>query len=320
MVKIITDLTRLSSLNVEGKVYVFLPFTEERLEINLYREQLEKLVKNRKVKIFGPFFSNNLTVSIIGWGNVGKAYWEILKNYFVVNVFNRTKKENFIIGFDELDEKLGEVVFVNLPDEVVPEFIRKHKSVFTEERFFIFPSGMGLILAKDEIVSLDSNFLVLAPKIIVRLMSKRKFLMFGGIEKLALPLDKIFVLNFMEFLAKKLNAGKVIFKDKPAREEAVIDRVTESTILCGGALKIIQIVKEVLENKGYEVEDVETECIDEMIYILEVIKKIGFKKFFENISSMARNGALKFNKMLNEDYLREKILDFIGYVEQEVEK
>src|SRR5579862_8811154 len=82
---------------------------------------------------------NKKTVTIIGFGRFGKTLYQLLKDDFVIKIFQRKQKgkTNFPITSDLKTAYESEVIFYAVPIQKFAEVIAEHKQFFRSDHILI---------------------------------------------------------------------------------------------------------------------------------------------------------------------------------------
>jgi len=284
------------------------------------KDALEKIIDVKKSKELvnkNNFSETRLTVNIIGYGNQGTVWAKNLRDSGVyVNVLLQEKSNSIKIvkrhGFEVLGiEKglaKGGIFCLLIPDDEHEFFFKRYKKLLNNSCLLIFAHGYS-------VGYLDSNLnarkALLAPKGIAKAV--RHNYLEGQKTPACYFAESVSDEKLLKKLAILLGLNPLM--NTSFINEAVSDLFTEQAVLCGGVPSLILKTFDLLSKKGIPEKLIVEECIQELSYILDVIKKHGFYGMYKAISPIAFLGAVKvwkdIDKGLSVDELLEKTLDEI---------
>ncbi len=278
------------------------------------KDALEKIIEIKKTK---EFINKNyvpetrLIVNIIGYGNQGLVWAKNLKDSGVyVNVLLQEKsnsirnarRDGFEVLGIEKSLRSGGIFCLLIPDEEHELFFKKYRGAVNDSCFFIFAHGYSVGYLG---IDVNARKALLAPKGIATAVR------FNYLEGKRTPACIYAESSSDEKIVKKLAGLLGLYPLIKASflKEAVSDLFTEQAILCGGVPAIMFKTFEILKKNGIPEELIVQECIQELSYILDVIKKQGLYGMYKAISPAAFSGGLMFWEELDKGASLNEVLD-----------
>jgi ketol-acid reductoisomerase len=278
------------------------------------KDALEKIIEVKKSKEL--INKNNvsdarLTVNIIGYGNQGTVWAKNLRDSGAyVNILLKERSDSIKLakkdGFEVLgiEKALGNggIFCLLIPDEEHEFFFKKYKDSINQSCLFIFAHGYSVGYTG---LSFNARKALLAPKGIAKAV---RFNYLEGKKTLSCffaesSADEKTVKKLAVFLGLHPLIKTDFFK------EALSDLFTEQAVLCGGVPAIILKTFNLLREQGVSEALIVQECIQELSYILDVIKKQGLYGMYKAISPLAFSGGIKVWKDIDNRLGIDEILE-----------
>jgi ketol-acid reductoisomerase len=262
------------------------------------KDALEKILELKKgkdltVKTSDP--KNRLVVNVIGYGNQGSVWAKNLRDsgavvYVLLSENSKSLRQARNDGFEVISIKQGlergGIFCLLIPDEQHEIFFNKYKKVIDPSSLFIFAHGYSI------------GYLGVVPKTRTALLAPKgiaKAVRFNYLDGKTTP-SAYFTRSsadedIVRTIAEKLGLAPLI--KATFLEETVSDLFTEQVLLCGGVPALIVRTFNMLKKNGVPEEVAAQECVQELSYILDVIKEKGIAGMYEAISPIAMAGGSK---------------------------
>ncbi|MCX6113495.1 MAG: MerR family transcriptional regulator [Proteobacteria bacterium] len=265
-------------------------------------EKIIELKKGKDLTVKNPEFRNRLVVNIIGYGNQGSVWAKNLRDSgAIVHILLREDSESLrqarndgfeIISIQQGLES-GGIFCVMIPDEKHETFFNQYKDFIRSTSLFIFAHGYSVAYMG---LNPKARKALLAPKGIA------KAVRFNYLDGKATPTayftESVRDVEIVKDLANKLGLAPLM--NATFMEEATSDLFTEQVLLCGGVPALMVKTFNMLKENGVPEDIAVQECLQELSYILDVIKEKGIAGMYEAISPMAMAGGSKiWNDMDN---------------------
>lgn len=271
----------------------------------------EILEHKKKVESHVLKTNNQIRVSIIGYGNQAKVWAKNFKssayNVKILLRGNSTSlKQVFNNGFEAVELsrglKEGAVFCLLIPDEEHETFFNTYNKLLNKDKLFVFAHGYSVHYLK---IKTPVRKALLAPKAIAGVI-REKFL-----NKEAIPTaiytdtknDKLLLIE----MAKALGFKPLI--ETTFKEETVSDLFTEQALLCSTVPYFILQTFNKLIASNYSKSLALEECLNELAYIIQVIKEVGIYDFYKKISPIAFKGAIDFMDELEKNIELKELMD-----------
>lgn len=263
------------------------------------KQALEKIMELKKGKDFtGPKSvdsRNRLLVNIIGYGNQGEVWAKNLRDsgavvHVLLNEGSKSLKQVRNDGFEIMSIKKGleqgGVFCLLIPDEQHKSFFEQHKDYINTSSLFVFAHGYSI------------GYLGLKPKVRKALLAPKgiaKAVRFNYLDGKKTP-SAYFVESkddeeIIRTMAEKIGLAPLI--KTTFLDETVSDLFTEQVLLCGGVPALMVETFNMLKKKGISEEVAVQECVQELSYMIDVIKEKGLAGMYEAISPFAMAGGCK---------------------------
>jgi ketol-acid reductoisomerase len=262
------------------------------------KDALEKILelkkgKDQTIRTSDP--KNRLVVNIIGYGNQGTVWAKNLRDsgavvYVMLSDDSKSLRQARNDGFEVINIKQGlergGIFCLLIPDEQHESFFNKYKGSIKTSSLFIFAHGYSIGYLG---VAPKTRIALLAPKGIARAV--RFNYLDGKTTPSAYFTNSSSDEETIKTIAEKLGLAPLI--KTTFLNEAVSDLFTEQVLLCGGVPALIVKTFTMLKNNGVPEEVAAQECVQELSYILDVIKEKGIAGMYEAISPIAMAGGSK---------------------------
>ena len=244
-----------------------------------------------------------MKVVIVGYGSQGHAHANNLRDSGVTNLVvglrkgsgSWVKAEN--AGFDiaEVSDAVqgADLIMILVPDELQPALYRDDILPNIKQGAAIaFAHGFNvhfeLIEARD-----DLDVLMIAPKGPGHTV-RSTYVAGGGVPSLiAIAQDPTGqAKNIALSYASANGGGRAGVIETTFREETETDLFGEQTVLCGGAVALVQAGFEVLTEAGYAPEMAYFECLHELKLIVDLFYEGGVANMWYSVSNTAEYGGL----------------------------
>lgn len=242
----------------------------------------------------------NSRVYIIGFGNQAKAWGLNLKDsgFNVKILLNENSKSRSVainLGFDVLDIRSGllegSVFCLLIADDQHEKFFNTYNNYLNKNKLIIFAHGFSVYYLN---LTINARKALLAPLAVANLVRATY------INKKHVAAAYSFENNKDESILKKLASAihfKPLYKTS-FEEETISDLFTEQVLYCGALPFFILKAFDCLNKTSINKNIISGSLIDELIYILELIKELGINNFYEKISPIAFKGGLEFIEKL----------------------
>ena len=262
---------------------------------------------------------NQLTISIIGYGNQAKAWALNLRDSGVkVRIGLRKKSANIELatshGFEvfELNQNTKistKICAVLTPDDTHLDIL---KSLESSDTVFVFAHGFSVVAENLKEKFPNFNFALLAPKAIAselrfRYETKESLAAFYSTEYCDHDFE-----NELKELGKLLGINNLY--PTSFQDETQADLFSEQTLLCSILPYTINLAFKTLVERGYQKELAFYECFVEAKLIVDTILKVGPEAFFDFISPNALVGSEKGRKLLLDSEFEEKFKSLLDEV------
>jgi|TARA_B100000959_G_scaffold266403_1_gene308798 ketol-acid reductoisomerase len=252
-------------------------------------------------------------VSIIGYGNQGKAHAQNLRDNgidIIIGARNPEKamQDGFTVG-SIAEASSADLVIIALPDEIqenvytsyiAPNLIPGATLGFIHGFAVHFgqidpPTGVGVVMVAPK-----------GPGITVR----QKYLEGSGVLTL-LAVDRENSTNTARKLAlgwaAGIGSGRVGVLESTFKDETETDLFGEQAIIVGGLVTLIRSAYETLVDAGYPPELAYIECCHEVKQVADIIHKRGISEMMKAISNTAEMGAYEAMDILDNEQLRNNL-------------
>jgi len=282
----------------------------------------------------GPLLAGlrGLTVSIIGYGNQGRAHAQNLRDSGVEVVVGArdqsrsgglARADGFIARAVRDASAAGDLVIVALPDEVHGEVCARDILPALQPTAVIgFLHGLsvhfGHVLPPAEV-----GVVMVAPKGPGATLRQR-YLEGRGIPCLLAvhgasgaaatdatetPMARALELGLA--WASGLGCGRAGIVHTSFAHEAETDLFGEQAVLCGGAMALAQAAFETLVEHGYPEELAYLECVHELKQVVDLLFERGFAGMRRAISNTAEFGAYRAGPILVDDAVRGRLRELL---------
>lgn len=265
------------------------------------------ILKNSEVPLRGL---HGKKVSIIGYGNQGKAHAQNLRDSGIdVIIGARSPKEAIADAFTAVSiaqASTADLIIIALPDEVQGElFTSQIKPNLSPNATLGFIHGFAIHYGHID-PPLGVGVVMVAPKgpgITVR----EKFLRGKGVLAL-MAVERENASNTARELALGWAAGigsaRVGVLESTFKDETETDLFGEQAIIVGGLTTLIQASFETLVDAGYPPVLAYIECCHEVKQVADIIHEKGIAEMMSAISNTAEMGAYEAMTLLDDEQLR----------------
>jgi ketol-acid reductoisomerase len=277
-----------------------------------------KILKNDDVPLNGL---NGKSVSIIGYGNQGRAHALNLRDSGVDVLIGARDPENALSdGFKTksiAETADADLVIIALPDEVQGEIFK------TEIEPHLKPASTlgfihGFAVHFEQInPSVGIGIVMVAPKgpgVTVR----DNFLRGDGVLAL-IAVDRENETNTARELAlgwaAGIGSGRVGLIESTFKDETETDLFGEQSIIVGGLTTLITSAYETLVSAGYPPHLAYIECCHEVKQVADIIHKRGIAEMMEAISNTAEIGAYEAKQILDSEHLRMQLRTLLDNIQ-----
>ena len=265
------------------------------------------ILKNSEVPLCGL---HGKKVSIIGYGNQGKAHAQNLRDSGIdVIIGARSPKEAIADGFTAVSiakASTADLIIIALPDELQGElFTSQIKPNLSPNATLGFIHGFAIHYGHID-PPLGVGVVMVAPKgpgITVR----EKFLRGKGVLAL-MAVERENASNTARELALGWAAGigsaRVGVLESTFKDETETDLFGEQAIIVGGLTTLIKASFETLVDAGYPPALAYIECCHEVKQVADIIHEKGIAEMMGAISNTAEMGAYEAMTLLDDEQLR----------------
>jgi ketol-acid reductoisomerase len=265
------------------------------------------ILKNSEVPLRGL---HGKKVSIIGYGNQGKAHAQNLRDSGIdVIIGARSPKEAITDGFTAVSiaqASTADLIIIALPDELQGElFTSQIKPNLSPNATLGFIHGFAIYYGHID-PPLGVGVVMVAPKgpgITVR----EKFLRGKGVLAL-MAVERENASNTARELALGWAAGigsaRVGVLESTFKDETETDLFGEQAIIVGGLTTLIKASFETLVDAGYPPALAYIECCHEVKQVADIIHEKGIAEMMGAISNTAEMGAYEAMTLLDDEQLR----------------
>lgn len=240
------------------------------------------------------------TLAVIGYGSQGHAHALNLKDSglrVIIGLYKGSKSRNDAKkqGFEVMDTaeavKAADVIFIAVPDTVIPEVYEKDiVGNLTPGKTLLFSHGFAVHFNTIQLPK-EIDVILVAPKGPGHTV-RSQFVDGKGVPGLiAVHQDasgkaKETALSW----ARGIGCTRAGVFETNFREETVTDLFGEQTVLCGGASALVKAGFEVLVEAGYQPEMAYFECLHELKLIVDLMNEHGLAGMRFSISETAEWG------------------------------
>ena len=240
------------------------------------------------------------TLAVIGFGSQGHAHALNLKDSgckVVVGLYKRSKSRAVAkkLGFEVMDTadavKAADVIFVAVPDTVIPEVYEKDiEPNLSKGKTLLFSHGFAIHFGTVKPPE-DVNVIMVAPKGPGHTV-RSQFLENKGVPALiAVHQDATGNAKKIALAwARGIGATRAGVFETNFREETVTDLFGEQCVLCGGTTALVKAGFETLVEAGYQPEMAYFECLHELKLIVDLMNESGIAGMRFSISETAEYG------------------------------
>jgi ketol-acid reductoisomerase len=261
------------------------------------------------------------SVSVIGYGNQGKAHAQNLRDSGVDVIIGarnpeKARKDGFTVR-SIAEASSSELVIIALPDEIqkkiytkdiAPNLIQGATLGFIHGFSIHFgqidpPTGIGVVMVAPK-----------GPGITVR----QKYLEGSGVLTL-LAVERENSTQTARKLALGWAAGigsaRIGVLESTFKDETETDLFGEQSIIVGGLTTLIKAAYETLIDSGYPPELAYIECCHEVKQVADIIHVHGIAEMMKAISNTAEMGAYEAMDLLDDEHLRNKLRTLLNNVQ-----
>ena len=261
------------------------------------------------------------SVSVIGYGNQGKAHAQNLRDSGVDVIIGarnpeKARKDGFTVR-SIAEASSSELVIIALPDEIqkkiytkdiAPNLIQGATLGFIHGFAIHFdqidpPTGIGVVMVAPK-----------GPGITVR----QKYLEGSGVLTL-LAVERENSTQTARKLALGWAAGigsaRIGVLESTFKDETETDLFGEQSIIVGGLTTLIKAAYETLIDSGYPPELAYIECCHEVKQVADIIHAHGIAEMMKAISNTAEMGAYEAMDLLDDEHLRNKLRTLLNNVQ-----
>ena len=240
------------------------------------------------------------TLAVIGFGSQGHAHALNLKDSgcnVVIGLYKKSKSREVAkkLGFKVMDTadavKAADVIFVAVPDTVIPSVYKKDIAPnLTKGKTLLFSHGFAVHF---KLIALPKTIdvILVAPKGPGHTV-RSQFVAGKGVPGL------IAIHQDVSGNAKKtalawaggIGCARAGVFETNFREETVTDLFGEQVVLCGGASALVKAGFETLVEAGYQPEMAYFECLHELKLIVDLMNEQGIAGMRFSVSETAEWG------------------------------
>jgi ketol-acid reductoisomerase len=255
-------------------------------------------IYNNKDASMAPL--KNKTLAVIGFGSQGHAHALNLKDSgckVIIGLYKKSKSWAVAkkLGFEVMETadavKAADVIFVAVPDTVVPAVYKKDiEKNLVKGKTLLFSHGFAIHF-KTITVPDFIDVIMVAPKGPGHTV-RSQFVDGKGVPGLIAIHQDVSGKAKAVALAWSRGVGCTrggVFETS-FREETVTDLFGEQCVLCGGAAELVKVGFEVLVEAGYQPEMAYFECLHELKLIVDLMNESGIAGMRFSISETAEYG------------------------------
>ncbi len=268
------------------------------------------ILKNKEVPLAGL---SGKQVSVIGYGNQGKAHAQNLRDSGINVIIGARTPDNAVKdGFTVVsieEASSSDLIIIALPDEIQADIYNRLIAPALAEGstlgfihgfaihygHIIPPSGVGVVMVAPK-----------GPGVTLR----NKFLSgFGVLALLAVECEnaKNTARSIALGWAAGIGSARVGVLESTFKDETETDLFGEQAIIVGGLTALIKASYETLTNAGYPPELAYIECCHEVKQVADIIYERGIAEMMQAISNTAEMGAYEAMDLLDNEQLRNNL-------------
>ena len=276
-----------------------------------------KIIKDEHVPLKGLIGKQ---VSVIGYGNQGKAHAQNLRDCGIdVLIGVRSPKNATQDGFKTVSiakAATADLVIIALPDEVHGEIYSDHISQNLSSGATLgfihgFSIHFGHIVPPEDI-----GIVMVAPKG-PGVTLRHKYLDGSGVLAL-LAVEKENKSKTARDIAlgwaSGIGSGRVGVIESTFKDEAETDLFGEQAIIVGGLTTLIMAAYETLVSNGYPPELAYIECCHEVKQVADIIHERGIAEMMKAISNTAEMGSYNAMDFLDDEHLRNHLRTLLNNI------
>ena len=261
------------------------------------------------------------SVSIIGYGNQGKAHAKNLKDSSIeITIGARNQEKAKSDGFQTTSIKnaaTADLVIIALPDEVqcdvYTEFIEpnltQNATLGFIHGFAIHyghiapPKGIGVVMVAPKGPGITVRNRYLANSGVLALLAIHQENATNTARKMALA------------WAAGIGSGRVGIVESTFKDETETDLFGEQAIIVGGLVTLIKASYETLVDAGYPPQLAYIECCHEVKQVADILHEKGIAQMMSAISNTAEMGAYEAMDLLDDEHLRDHFRTILKHVQ-----
>ena len=262
------------------------------------------------------------TVSIIGYGNQGRAHALNLRDSGItVTIATRNQEQANEDQFEIVsipEASSADLIIIALPDNVQREVYKESiepnlasgKTLGFIHGFAVLyehivpPEGVGVVMVAPK-----------GPGVTVR----ERFLANSGVPALLAVHQENTnhtARNIALAWASGIGSGKVGVIESTFKDETETDLFGEQAIIVGGLVTLIKASYETLVEAGYPPQLAYIECCHEVKQVADIIYEKGIASMMEAISNTAESGAYVAMDLLDDEHLRSHLRTLLRNVQE----
>lgn len=284
----------------------------------MYVSQLP-ILKSEEVSI-EPLMGK--TVSIIGYGNQGRAHALNLRDSDIaISIGTKSPKQAEEEGFSTQSiakASSADLVIIALPDEVQSEvydsLIEPNLTPGTTLGFIhgfaihyghiTPPQGIGVVMVAPK-----------GPGVTVR----QRYLANSGVPALVAVHQENATSTARDIAlgwAAGIGSGRVGVIESTFKDETETDLFGEQAIIVGGLVTLIKASYETLVEAGYPPQLAYIECCHEVKQVADIMYEQGIATMMSSISNTAEMGAYEAMDLLDDEHLRSHLRTLLKHVQE----
>lgn len=257
------------------------------------------------------------TIAVIGYGSQGYAQAHNMRDSGLKVIiglrpegesWKRAEKDGFNVYPITEAAKMGDVIFMLVPDMVQPKIYRNYiEKNLSEGKILNFAHGFNVHFRRI-IPPKNVDVVMVAPKAPGPRVRETYLDGFGVPALIAVHQDYSGKAKAVALaIAKALGCTKAGVIETTFKDETESDLIGEQTVLVGGLMELIKKGFEVLVECGYPPELAYFEVCNEAKLIMDLIYEKGITGMLRAVSDTAKYGGLTVGPKIIDDHVKENM-------------
>ncbi|MEM2272657.1 MAG: ketol-acid reductoisomerase [Candidatus Bathyarchaeia archaeon] len=256
-------------------------------------------------------------IAVIGYGSQGRAQAMNMRDSglkVIVGLrsggssWERAKTDGFDVYPISEAAKIGDIIFMLVPDMIQPDIYKRHiEPNLSEGKVLDFAHGFNVHFGQI-IPSRKVDVIMVAPKAPGPRLRETFVNGFGVPALIAVYQDYSGRAKEIALaISKALGCTRAGVLETTFKDEAESDLIGEQTVLVGGLIELIKKGFEVLVECGYPPELAYFEACNEAKLIMDLIYEKGITGMLKAVSETARYGGLTVGPRVIDDHVKENM-------------